>query len=453
MENRQCAVYKHPHEYHVCLQHSPATSRNTEPASNRQCAIHRKKTVRNLLSKRSVNETIPYTCTKRHIPINLSNLLVREPVHRAQVYEFPESWPMIAQEGHLQRAWNGAGRPEVFGNAVNQRVPCMSGTCDRLADSRLDVNRFDLLTTLGTGAFGRVKLARCRLSGKYCVLKILNKLNIVKLKQIEHTRSERSVLASIKHPFVVELYATFQDPYRLYFVLEFVQGGELFFVLRDHGRFSEVMARFYASEVACALEYLHSHKIVYRDLKPENVLITRTGHIKLTDFGFSKYVFDATWTLCGTPDYLAPEILLNMPYGKTVDWWALGVLLYEMLTGKPPFYDEDLIKLYEKILTCQVSYPQYLTPSAAAIIGHLLEPDLTKRYGNLHNGAEDIKSDRWFQGIDWVLANQAKLRPPYIPTTSSECDTRNFDRYDEYTPEDSADRVVSEDFNILFKDF
>lgn len=452
MENRQCAVFKRPREHRLCPRHD-GIDEGINQASNRQCAIHCNAAAHSFLINRGIREAPRHLCNGMQVPTDLNNLLAKPVGHHYAPQDFSAKLPMVSHDiysspgPYPQNARIIHDQDDLRDPYFVPRKPPVP-----LSNS-LSINCFDTLSTLGTGAFGRVKLARCKFSGKYCVLKILSKFNVFKLKQVEHTRSERTVLSTIKHPFIVELYTTFQDDYRLYFVLEFVQGGELFFLIRTRGRFNETMTRFYASEVVCALEYLHSHKIVYRDLKPENVLITKTGHIKLTDFGFSKYVYDATWTLCGTPDYLAPEILLNLPYGKTVDWWALGVLLYEMLTGRPPFYDENRIHLYEKIITCQVSYPQYLTTAAAAIIGHLLEPDLTKRYGNLLNGAEDIKSDMWFQGIDWDLANSGKLKPPYIPFTTSDHDTRNFDHYDENSPEDLASFIIPEPYSDVFDDF
>jgi serine/threonine protein kinase len=185
--------------------------------------------------------------------------------------------------------------------------------------------------TLGTGSFGRVHLAKLKSTGKYYALKALSKVDVVKMKQVEHTINEKNILEAAQFPFIIHLLGTFQDTQHIYLLLDYICGGELFSFLRRSGTFPNHVARFYASEIALAFEYLHSKNIIYRDLKPENLLLDKEGHLKITDFGFAKFVPDnITWTLCGTPDYLAPEIIQSRGYGKAVDWWALGILIYEV---------------------------------------------------------------------------------------------------------------------------
>ncbi|KAJ3257851.1 camp-dependent protein kinase catalytic subunit [Chytriomyces hyalinus] len=192
------------------------------------------------------------------------------------------------------------------------------------------------------------------------------------------------------------------------------------------------MARFYAAEVTVAFEYLHARHIAYRDLKPENLLIDAKGHIKITDFGFAKQIKeDQTWTLCGTPEYLAPEIIKAKGYGKSVDWWALGILIFEMIAGFPPFSDDDNIKLFEKIIACKLRFPEGFEKKAKDLCKCLITPDLSKRYGNLKRGAEDVKAHAWFDTIDWDQLIQLGIPAPYIPTVSGESDTSNFETYDE----------------------
>lgn len=312
---------------------------------------------------------------------------------------------------------------------------------------------FDLGDTLGTGTFGRVRLVTYNSNKKqhYFALKILKKSEIIKLKQVEHIKAEKSILSRIAHPFIVNLYTAFQDEKNLYMLMEYVIGGELFSQLRKVGRFSNETARFYAAEIVLALEYLHSKNIVYRDLKPENLLIDREGHIKITDFGFAKVVEDRTWTLCGTPEYLAPEIIQSKGHGKAVDWWALGILIYEMLAGYPPFFDENPFGIYQKILAGKIEFPRHFDVNAKDLIKKLLTADRTKRFGCLKEGANDIKKHKWFKGIEWDRVFQRKVKPPYIPAFKSPNDTSNFDKYPD-SEDDSAAPLTSKD-KEAFKDF
>lgn len=274
-------------------------------------------------------------------------------------------------------------------------------------------------------------MVRLRSTGKYYAMKVLRKNDVVKMKQVEHTVNEKLILEQLEFPFLVSMLGTFQDSNNIYFVLEYIQGGELFSYLRRCGRFHNNVARFYAAEVTLAFEYLHSKDVIYRDLKPENLLIDASGHIKITDFGFAKNVPDVTWTLCGTPDYLAPEIIQSKGYGRAVDWWALGVLIYEMLAGHPPFYDEDHFKLYEKILICKPRFPSHFDPLAKDLVKRILTPDLSKRYGNLKGGSSDIKRHKWFVGLDWDQLVNLQIPAPYLPPSKGDGDTSNFDVYPE----------------------
>ncbi|KAI7879840.1 kinase-like domain-containing protein [Mucor mucedo] len=296
---------------------------------------------------------------------------------------------------------------------------------------KLKLDDFHLLRTLGTGSFGRVHLAQSRHNGRYYAIKVLKKTEVVRLKQVEHTNNEKHILESVANPFLVNLWGTFQDDANLYMVMDYVPGGELFSVLRKSKRFPDHVAKFYAAEVALAIEYLHKKDVVYRDLKPENLLLDTNGHIKITDFGFAKHVPDITWTLCGTPDYLAPEVIQSKGYGKAVDWWSLGVLIFEMLAGYPPFYDDDHLKLYEKILQGKIRWPSYFDPNAKDLLKHLLTSDLSRRYGNLKNGANDIKNHPWFHGVDFERVANRQIRAPYVPQIRGDGDASHFDRYPE----------------------
>ncbi|KAI9099282.1 kinase-like domain-containing protein [Phlyctochytrium arcticum] len=338
------------------------------------------------------------------------------------------------------------------GHTIAPSLPAVPGASSVVKKrQKFSLQDFNLDRTLGTGSFGRVHLVRLKATGKYYAMKVLKKSEIVKMKQVEHTVNEKNILEQIDFPFLVSMLGTFQDCANLYFVMEYVQGGELFSYLRRCGRFPNHVARFYAAEVVMAFEHLHSKDVIYRDLKPENLLIDARGNIKITDFGFAKHVPDVTWTLCGTPDYLAPEIIQSRGYGRAVDWWALGILIYEMLAGHPPFYDEDHFKLYEKILACKPKFPTHFDPAAKDLVKRLLSPDLTKRYGNLRGGVNDIKRHKWFAGIDWEKLRALQVQAPYIPPLKGEGDTSNFDAY----PEDHEPYgiVCPDPYRDKFRDF
>ncbi|ESL10075.1 protein kinase A catalytic subunit [Trypanosoma rangeli SC58] len=262
-------------------------------------------------------------------------------------------------------------------------------------------------------------------------LKILKKQEVLRMKQVEHILAESSILQELNHPFIVNMLKGFMDNDRLYLLLEFVAGGELFTHLRKAGKFPNDVAKFYSAEVILAFEYLHSSGIVYRDLKPENLLLDEQGNIKITDFGFAKRVSERTFTLCGTPEYLAPEVIQSRGHGKAVDWWALGILLYEMLVGYPPFFDESPFKIYEKILEGRVQFPRWVELRAKDLIKSLLVLDPTKRLGSLSRGTQDVKRHKFYSGVDWEVLLQKNVVPPIPVRPTKDGDTRYFDHYPE----------------------
>lgn len=258
----------------------------------------------------------------------------------------------------------------------------------------LKVEDFELLKVVGKGSFGKVMQVMKKDTQRIYALKTLRKQHIISRSEVAHTLAERSVLAQINNPFIVPLKFSFQSPDKLYLVLAFVNGGELFHHLQKEQRFDINRSRFYAAELLCALECLHGFGVIYRDLKPENILVDYVGHIALCDFGLCKLDMkdeDKTNTFCGTPEYLAPELLHGQGYTKAVDWWTLGVLLYEMLTGLPPFYDENTNEMYRKILSEPLHFPgpEIVPPAARDLLTKLLDRDATRRLGT--NGAAEIK--------------------------------------------------------------
>ncbi|CAO3618840.1 unnamed protein product [Cunninghamella blakesleeana] len=316
-------------------------------------------------------------------------------------------------------------RAAVFSGTNNRRKYLVKRNKHR----KLRLDDFIIKQTLGTGAIGRVHLAQSKYNKKHYAIKTLNKHEVVRKNQVDHTNNEFTILRDIAHPFLVTLWDAFQDQTHLFMVLDYEPGGELFTLLRKQKKFSEEATRFYAAEVILALEYLHENEIIYRDLKPENILLDRKGHVKLTDFGFAKKVPSYTYTVCGTPDYLAPEIIRSNGYTKAVDWWSLGVLIYEMLVGCPPFKDSNPVNLYENILECRIDWPKDINPVVKDLLLGLLTPDLDKRYGV--SSEKDIKQHPWFASIDFDMVFHRQYTPPYTPEIKDDGDATCFGKYKE----------------------
>lgn len=290
---------------------------------------------------------------------------------------------------------------------------------------KLKIEDFELLKVVGKGSFGKVMQVRKKDTNRIYALKTIRKAHIISRSEVAHTLAERSVLAQINNPFIVPLKFSFQSPEKLYFVLAFVNGGELFHHLQKERRFDVNRSRFYTAELLCALECLHGFSVIYRDLKPENILLDYQGHIALCDFGLCKLDMkdeDRTNTFCGTPEYLAPELLMGKGYNKTVDWWTLGVLLYEMLTGLPPFYDENTNEMYRKILSEPLHFSDVVPPAAKDLLTKLLNRDPAQRLGA--NGSAEIKAHPFFHAIDWRKLLQRKYEPTFKPSVVSFTKTR-----------------------------
>uniref|UniRef100_A0A8C6SGD2 non-specific serine/threonine protein kinase n=1 Tax=Neogobius melanostomus TaxID=47308 RepID=A0A8C6SGD2_9GOBI len=299
-----------------------------------------------------------------------------------------------------------------------ERIQCSPmSNIDNMVEEEMDISTthhkrktmsdFDYLKLLGKGTFGKVILVREKASGKYYAMKILKKEVIIAKDEVAHTLTESRVLKNTRHPFLT-----------------------LFFHLSRERVFSEERTRFYGAEIVSALDYLHSAKIVYRDLKLENLMLDKDGHIKITDFGLCKEgITDAATmkTFCGTPEYLAPEVLEDNDYGRAVDWWGLGVVTYEMMCGRLPFYNQDHEKLFELILMEDIKFPRTLSSDAKSLLSGLLIKDPNKRLGGGPDDAKEIMRHSFFTGIDWQDVYDKKLVPPFKPQVTSETDTRYFD--------------------------
>ncbi|KAJ6072287.1 hypothetical protein N7467_010372 [Penicillium canescens] len=364
--------------------------------------------------------------------------------------------------------------PFLITERQDEKQLCISSRTLRVSD-------FVLVKTLGTGTFARVWLTRLKDQkdkSKVYALKILRKADVIKLKQVEHVRNERKALAAVlDYPFITNLVASFSDEKSLYmlvwlnlehdlenfrmltqFKLDYCPGGEIFSYLRRQRRFSEETSRFYAAEITMTIEFLHDiHGIAYRDLKPENILLDADGHIKLVDFGFAKQVDNReTYTLCGTPEYLAPEVIHNCGHGLAVDWWALGILIYEFLIGQPPFWDSNPLRIYEQIVEGHLRFPANMPPAAQNIITLLCKTNPSERLGHISGGSTRVKSHPFFQDVIWDDLFYRRVKGPIIPRLSHPADTGNFEEYPD-PPDSRHANIYTDDlkkkYEALFSDF
>ncbi|KAI8372076.1 kinase-like domain-containing protein [Choanephora cucurbitarum] len=294
------------------------------------------------------------------------------------------------------------------------------------AHRKVCLDDFEILKLLGRGAYGKVMLCRHKDSGILYAMKVLKKASLfVHAKNAEHTKSERQILEEVKSPFIVQLFYAFQTNDRLYLILEYATGGELFTHMAAEHMFTEDTARFYLAELLLALEHIHGLGIVYRDLKPENCLLDGEGHVRLTDFGLSKVSIEGsrTNTVCGTAEYMAPEILLELNYDKSVDFWTFGILMHEMLTGYTPFRSGNKKKTLDAILKKKLQIPYYISADAKDLMIRLL-----RKNPNVRIGLDKIKTHRFFRKIDWKELKNHNVVPPIIPVVTDPSLAENFDQ-------------------------
>ena len=289
---------------------------------------------------------------------------------------------------------------------------------------KISIGKFKQLKVIGKGAFGKVFLVQKENTNEYYAMKRLKKSELKNKKQKEHILNERDTLIKLNHPFIVKLYYAFQDENNLYFITEFMQGGQLFTYLKNNAQLKTKQAKFYLSEILLALQYMHENNYIYRDLKPENILIGKDGHIKLSDFGFSKLVTDElVFTICGTPSYEAPEINKKQGYDKMCDWWSFGIIMFEMLSGYKPFDIEkrNTIRdnIYENITWCDD-----IKDDAKDLISKLLVVEPNLRIG--YHSIDDIRKHKFFENVDFDKVLKKEIEPPFIPEIKDEKDLKYF---------------------------
>uniref|UniRef100_A0A674AT89 non-specific serine/threonine protein kinase n=1 Tax=Salmo trutta TaxID=8032 RepID=A0A674AT89_SALTR len=322
-----------------------------------------------------------------------------------------------------------------------------------------DPRQFELRKVLGQGSFGKVFLVKKTTgpdTGQLYAMKVLKKATL-KVRDRVRTKMERDILVEVNHPFIVKLHYAFQTEGKLYLILDFLRGGDLFTRLSKEVMFTEEDVKFYLAELALALDHLHSLGIIYRDLKPENILLDEEGHIKLTDFGLSKESIDhenKAYSFCGTVEYMAPEVVNRRGHTTSADWWSYGVLMFEMLTGTLPFQGKDRKETMNMILKAKLGMPQFLSPEAQSLLRNLFKRNPTNRLGAGPDGVEEIKRHHFYCTVDWNKLFRRELHPPFKPATGRPDDTFYFDpEFTAKTPKDSPGVPPSANAHQLFRGF
>ncbi|WIA23180.1 hypothetical protein OEZ85_001507 [Tetradesmus obliquus] len=320
-------------------------------------------------------------------------------------------------------------------------VQMQSAAVTDASQPKLGPQDFEILRVVGQGAFGKVFQVRARASGKVFAMKVMRKERILQKDHGDYVRAERDLLTAVVHPYIVTLRYSFQSASKLYLVLDFINGGHLFFNLYRQGVFDEDVARLYTAEIVAALAYLHGRGIVHRDLKPENVLLDSDGHVRLTDFGLAKGDMaegSRTNSFIGTMEYMAPEIIDGSGHGRAVDWWSTGILLYEMLAGQPPFRAKSRSALQQQITGAKPKFPKFLSSNALSLLKGLLTRDPAQRLGGGPDGAAAIKRHPFFRGLSWSALEARQLESKFKPGVKCSLSVENFDKiWTEQRPVDS----------------
>ncbi|MEQ2254116.1 Serine/threonine-protein kinase N2 [Ilyodon furcidens] len=360
----------------------------------------------------------------------------------------------------------GEGHPAVIETLSPQDLtpesPVQTPSAGRQKKGPLSLQDFKLIAVLGRGHFGKVLLSEYRKTGTMYAIKALKKGDIIARDEVESLMCEKHIFEIVNmchHPFLVNLFACFQTPEHVCFVMEYTAGGDLMMHIHTDV-FTEPRAVFYAACVVLGLQFLHDHKIVYRDLKLDNLLLDRDGYVKIADFGLCKEGMgygDRTSTFCGTPEFLAPEVLTDTSYTRAVDWWGLGVLIYEMLVGESPFPGDDEEEVFDSIVNDEVRYPRFLSTEAIGIMRRLLRRNPERRLGSGEKDAEEVKKQPFFRNVEWEALLQRKVPPPFVPSICGKEDVSNFD--EEFTMEPPAltpprePRTLSRRDQESFRDF
>ncbi|XP_062189631.1 serine/threonine-protein kinase AtPK1/AtPK6-like [Phragmites australis] len=346
-------------------------------------------------------------------PLQLSKLTLEKTEGSSELV----TYPLEEKERNL-----GQLSDEEFDNATTE-------------NEGVGLDDFEILKLVGQGAFGKVFQVRKKRTSEIYAMKVMRKDKILENNHAEYMKAEREILTKVDHPFIVQLRYSFQTRYRLYLVLDFINGGHLFFQLYKQGLFREELARIYTAEIVSAVAHLHANGIMHRDLKPENILLGADGHAMLTDFGLAKEFREDTRSnsMCGTLEYMAPEIILGRGHDKAADWWSVGILLFEMLTGKAP-YVGNRDKVQQKIVKEKLKLPPFLSSEAHSLLKGLLHKEANKRLGSGPGGSDEIKNHKWFKPINWRKLEARQMQPSFRPNVAGLTCIANFDECWTRTP-------------------
>jgi len=407
----------------------------------------------------------PYVSTPGSVSTNNSKPSSAPVSHRASIYSIDEQ---ELSRLHIKYSPDSTGPEPTVETPDTQKLTELTSSGGTIfgqvgqPGSKISMNDFELISVLGRGHFGKVILSQYKKTKEYFAIKALKKGDILSRDEVESLMAEKRIFevsTSVRHPFLVNLFACFQTCEHVCFVMEYACGGDLMMHIHQD-IFSEPRATFYAACVVLGLQYLHDNKIIYRDLKLDNLLLDAEGYVKIADFGLCKEGIawgDRTGTFCGTPEFLAPEVLTETSYTRAVDWWGLGVLIFEMLVGESPFPGDDEEEVFDSIVNDEVRYPRFLSLEAIAIMRRLLRKSPDKRLGSSEKDAEDVKKQAFFRNINWDDLLARKVKPPFTPVIKSMEDVSNFD--EEFTQETAQlsppkdGRVLQAKEQIYFKDF